>query len=196
MRALRVFRRRARSLFRSARVDGELENELANHLEQLTKENVAAGMDAGAARAAARRALGGTAQIAERCRDQRRLGWLTDLRKDIQYAWRMLRKAPGFTALAVATLALGVGASMAVYTLAESLLLRSLPYRSPERLTAIYSVHARRGELESVGQEDFRDWQASNTVRAHGIHRVRSEDADRARRCGASHRDVCFRRLL
>ena len=164
MRLLRVFRRRARSLFRSAQVDGELENELRYHLEQLTKENIAAGMDAGEARLAARRAMGGTALIAEQCRDQRRLGWLTDLRKDIVYAWRMLRKSPGFTALAVATLALGVGASMAVYTLAESLVLRSLPYASPERLTAIYSVHARRGELESIGQEDFRDWQASNNV--------------------------------
>lgn len=164
MRLLRVFRRRARSLFRGAQVDGELQNELAFHLEQLTKENIAAGMDAGEARLAARRALGGTSLIAEQCRDQRRIGWLTDLRKDVQYSWRMLRKSPGFTALAVVTLALGVGASIAVYTLAESLLLRSLPYATPERLTAIYSVHARRGELESVGGEDFRDWQAANTV--------------------------------
>jgi len=164
MRLLRVFRRRARSLFRSAEVDGELEKELAYHLEQLAKENIAAGMDAGEARQAARRALGGTAQIEEQCRDQRRIGWLTDMRKDVRYAWRMLRKSPGFTALAVVTLALGVGASIAVYTLGESLLLRSLPYPSPERLAAIYSVHVRRGELESVGQEDFRDWQASNTV--------------------------------
>ena len=164
MRLLRVFRRRARSLFRGAQVDRELASELAYHLEQLTQENIAAGMDAGEARRLARRALGGTAQIAEQCRDQRRLGWLTDLRKDVQYAWRMLRKSPGFTALAVVTLALGVGASIAVYTLAESLLLRALPYPSPDRLTAIYSVHARRGEMESIGQEDFRDWQAANTV--------------------------------
>lgn len=164
MRLLRVFRRRARSLFRGTQVDRELQNELAYHLEQLTRENIAAGMDGGEARRAARRALGGAAQIAEQCRDQRRLGWLTDLRKDVQYAWRMLRKSPGFTALAVVTLALGVGASIAVYTLAESLWLRALPYPSPDRLTAIYSVHARRGELESIGQEDFRDWRASNNV--------------------------------
>ena len=164
MRLLRVFRRRARSLFRSAQVDRELEKELAYHLDQLTRENISAGMEAGAARQAARRAMGGVAQIEEQCRDHRRLGWLTDLAKDVAYAWRMLRKSPGFTALAVVTLALGVGASLAVYTLGESLLLRSLPYASPERLAAIYSVHVKRGESESIGQEDFRDWQAANTV--------------------------------
>jgi len=158
-----VFRQRARSLFRSAQVDAELENELALHLEQLTRENMALGMEAAEARLAARRVLGGVAQIEEQCRDERRIGWFTDLQKDLFYAWRMLRKSPGFTALAVATLALGVGASIAVYALAEGLLLRSLPYPSPERLTSITSVHVRTGEA-AVGQEDFRDWQAANTV--------------------------------
>ena len=164
MRLLRVFCQRARSLFRSVKVDAELESELQYHLEQLTRENIAQGMDAGAARLAARRALGGAAQIAEQCRDQRRVSWLTDMGKETKFAWRMLLKSPGFTSLAVVTLAFGVGASLAVYTLAESLLLRSLPYASPERLAAIYSVHVRRGSLESIGQEDFRDWQAANTV--------------------------------
>ncbi len=145
-------------------MDGELGKELAYHLAQLTQENISAGMEPAVARRAAHRALGATALIADQCRDQRRVGWLTDMRKDVSYAWRMLRKSPGFTALAVVTLACGVGASLAVYTLGESLLLRSLPYPSPERLAAIYSVHARRGQLESIGQEDFRDWQAANTV--------------------------------
>jgi predicted permease len=164
VRLFRVFAQRARSLFRGAQVDRELENELAYHLELLTRENIASGMDAGKARLAARRALGGMAQIEEQCRDQRRVGWLTDLQKDAAYAWRMLRKSPGFTALAALTLALGAGASIAVYTLAESLLLRSLPYPAPERLVAIYSVHVQRGQPESVGQENFRDWQSANTV--------------------------------
>jgi predicted permease len=121
-------------------------------------------MDAGDARLAARRTLGGVASIEDQCRDQRRVGWVTDLQKDVAYAWRMLRKSPGFTALAVVTLAVGVGASIAVYTLAESLVLRSLPYPAPERLVAIYSVHVQRGEPEAVGQENFRDWQSANTV--------------------------------
>jgi putative ABC transport system permease protein len=164
MRLMRVFRQRVRSLFRGAQVDSELANEIQFHLEQLTRENIAAGMDARAARLAARRELGGMAQIEEQCRDQRRVSWFTEMGKDIGYAWRMLRKSPGFTSLAVITLAFGVGASLAVYTLAESLLLRSLPYPSPDRLAAIYSVHVLRGESENIGQEDFRDWQAANTV--------------------------------
>ena len=164
MRLLRVFRQRVRSLFRSAKVDAELETELQYHFEQLTRENIALGMDARAARLAARRALGGVSVIEEQCRDQRRVSWLREMSKDVRYAWRALRKSPGFTALAVVTLAFGVGASLAVYALAESLLLRSLPYHSPERLVAIYSVHVKRGEMESIGQEDFRDWQAANTV--------------------------------
>jgi len=167
MRWLRILRLRARALLRAGEVDGELARELALHLEQLTRENIESGMDAGAARLAARRMLGSVAGIEDRCRDQRRIGWIADLRIDAVYAWRVLRKSPGFTALAVVTLAFGAGASIAAYALAEGLLLRSLPYPSPERLAAIYSVHARRGSLESVGQEDFRDWQAANTVFEH-----------------------------
>ena len=136
---------------------------MALHLELLTRENVESGMAPTEARLAARRALGGMAQIAEQCRDQRRVGWLSDLGKDIAYAWRMLRKSPGFTAVAALTLALGVGGCVAVYALAEALVLRSLPYPAPERLVSISSVHVRRGE-SGIGQDDFRDWQASSNV--------------------------------
>jgi predicted permease len=85
------------------------------------------------------------------------------LRHDLAYAWRTLSKSPGFAALSVVTLAMGVGASIAVYALAEGLLLRSLPYPAPERLVSITDVHVRRGE-SAIGQENFRDWQAANTV--------------------------------
>ena len=162
-RLLRVLRQRARSLFRGARTDAELDRELAYHLEQLTAENIASGMEPGPARLAAHCAMGGVAQIQEQCRDQRRIGWLTDLSKDFAYAGRTLSKSPGFTALAAATLALGVGAGIAAFALAEAMLLRSLPYAAPERLVSISDVHVRRGE-SGVGQDNFRDWQASNTV--------------------------------
>jgi predicted permease len=85
------------------------------------------------------------------------------LHHDLAYAWRTLRKSPGFAALGVLTLAVGVGASIAVYALAEGLLLRSLPYPAPERLVSITNVHVRRGE-SAIGQENFRDWQAANTM--------------------------------
>lgn len=163
MRLLRVLRQRARSLVRGAKADAELARELAFHLEQLTRENIACGMDPAAARLAAQRTLGGVAQIEEQCRDHRGVRWLTDLLKDFVYAWRMLAKSPGFTTLAVVTLALGVGASIAVYALSEALLLRSLPYPEPQRLVRITNVYGPYGN-RPVGQENFRDWQAYNTV--------------------------------
>ena len=162
MRLFRVFRQRACSLFRGAEADAELESELAFHLEQLTRENIESGMTAAEARLAARRALGNSTSLAEECRDQRRIGWLTEIGKDVAYAWRMLRKSPGFSALAAVTLAFGMGASIAVYTFAEALLLRSLPYPEPQRLVAVWNVHGNEGP--SVGQDNFAEWRAANTV--------------------------------
>ena len=163
MRLLRILRQRARSLLRGANVDAELARELDFHLEQLTRENVAAGMDPAEARRAAKRALGRVAQLEEQCRDHRRVHGLTDLLKDFAYAWRTLAKSPGFTSLAVITLALGVGASIAVYALAEGLLLRSLPYPEPERLVRLANLHQERAG-GFVSQAKFRDWRESSTV--------------------------------
>jgi len=84
--------------------------------------------------------------------------------RDLVYAWRGLRRSPGVAALAVFTLALGVGASIAVYALAEALLVRSLPYPAAERLVAITDTNPRHGDSNGVGQENFRAWQAANTV--------------------------------
>ena len=163
MRLLRVLRQRVRSLVRGAKVDAELARELAFHVEQLTRENIASGMEPAAARLAAQRALGGVAQIEEECRDHRRVHWLTDLLKDFVYAWRTLAKSPGFTSLAVVTLALGVGASIAVYALSEALLLRSLPYPEPERLVRVDNIH-QQNPGGFVSHAIFRDWQESSTA--------------------------------
>lgn len=165
MRLLRVLRQRVRSLVRGAKADDELARELGFHLEQLTRENIASGIEPVAARLAARRTLGGLAQIEEECRDHRRMRRLTDLLKDFGHAWRTLAKSPGFTSLAVVTLALGVGASIAVYALSEALLLRALPYAEPQRLVRIAGKYLPTGIAEApIGQENFRDWEASNSV--------------------------------
>lgn len=163
MRWTRVLRQRARSIFRAAQADQELDRELAFHLEELTREFAASGITPDEAQRAARRELGGVTQVAEECRDRRRVNWITDLGKDLRFAARIAAKSPGFTAAAVATLALGVGASLAVYALAEGLLLRALPFPQPERLVAITDVHVRRGE-SGVGEQNFRDWRAWNSV--------------------------------
>lgn len=91
-------------------------------------------------------------------------GWLTGFSKDLVCGARTLGKSPGFAALAVITLALGIGTSIACYALYEALLLRSLPFPRPEQLVRFVDVHAQQGTIPFVGQENFRDWQTLNTV--------------------------------
>jgi putative ABC transport system permease protein len=136
-RFLRVGRQRLRSVLRQDDVDGELERELAFHLEQLTAEKVADGLTLDEARLAARREFGNPALVAERSRDQRRVGWIHDLRQDLLYGWRMLRRSPGFTTVALASLALGIGGNAAVLGAMHAVLLQKLPFVHGERLVII-----------------------------------------------------------
>src|SRR5436190_20994470 len=125
---------RFRSLFRKGRVEQELAEELRFHLGKLTEEYVAKGMTPEEARYAALRELGGVEQIKEECRDMRRVNYLEDFLQDVRYGLRQLRRSPGFTAVATLTLALGIGVNTAIFTLINSLLLRSLPVENPKEL--------------------------------------------------------------
>ena len=125
---------RFQSLFRKNRVERELSDELRFHLEKLVEERVAKGMAPEEARYAALRELGGVEQIKEECRDMRRMNVIDDLVKDLSFGLRQLRRNPGFAAVAVITLALGIGANTAIFTLVDAVVLKSLPAANPKQL--------------------------------------------------------------
>src|SRR5262252_3248996 len=165
MRVRRVLGHRLRSLFRRADEDADLQRELEIHLEQLTKEHIAAGMNERDAVLAARREFGSLEWTKEQCRDVRRVSLADDLMKDLAFAARLLRKSPGFTLTAVGSLALGIGANTAIFSIVNAFLLRPLPFDHPERIVSLFERNVIGVEQQmGVAPGNFLDWQASATT--------------------------------
>ena len=127
-------------LFRRRSLEAQMNEELRAHLDGLIERNLAAGMSRDEARFAALRAFGGTAQIQERARDERRSVWAEQVSQDLGYALRQVRKHPGFASVVVLILGLGIGANTAVFSALEVLLLRPLPVRAPQELAIVAYV--------------------------------------------------------
>jgi predicted permease len=159
MSGLRVFLSRLGSLFRKERLDQELDAELRSHFEMLVEENLRKGMAPEEARRAARLRLGGSAQIQEEYREQRGLPLLETLWQDARYGLRIFAKKPGFTAIAVLTLALGIGPNAAIFSIVNAFLLRPLPFAHPERLTMVWEKDD-DGSPGNTTYATFVDWQA------------------------------------
>jgi macrolide transport system ATP-binding/permease protein len=163
MRIADIMRLRLRSLFSRTRVEQELDEEMQYHLERETEANMAAGMTRQDARVAALRSIAGLEHWKEECRDTRGLNLFDNLRNDLRFAMRQLRKNPAFTATAVFVLALGMCAALAIFAFVDAVLIKPLPYRDPSRLVAVYEVNA-MFPRSNLSYADYLDWKQRNRV--------------------------------
>jgi putative ABC transport system permease protein len=152
--------------FRRRYWDEERARELEAHLEIETDENVTRGMSAQEARYAAYRKLGNLTLIREEIYRMNSLGWLETLWQDLRYGLRQLRRSPGFMAVAVITLALGIGATTAIFTVINSVVLRPLPYPHPERLFLIQSWLPGR-DFGPLSAAEYVEYQKQTQAFAH-----------------------------
>ena len=198
---MRRFLFRLINVFRRARAEEELARETAAHLALLEADYQRRGMTAGDARLAARRAFGGVEQMKDRQRDARSFAWLDDARRDLQYAVRTLRNAPGFTAVAVLTLALGIGANSAIFTLVDAVLMKSLPVHDPGSLVMLGDARSSgvgtrpRGSFPVYSHELYQHLRDTNVL--DGLCAFQSADAQvSVRRMGSSAAGTAGARLV
>jgi putative ABC transport system permease protein len=154
-----------RSVFHRTQVDEELDEELQYHFESLVDQGIQRGLTREEARTAAARAMGPVTQNREKCREARGVDFLDDLWRDLRYAGRSMRRNPGFAALAILIMALGIGANTAVFSVVNAVLLRPLAYHNPERIVSLGTREIAQGpsDFQQVSIPNFQDWQSQSS---------------------------------
>ena len=150
-----------RRWFRRGHWEREMNDELRFHIERQTDANIAAGMPRDEARRQALLQFGGAEAVKEDCREQSSGFWLETFWSDVRYGVRMMARAPGFTIVAILTLALGIGANTAIFSVVNGVLLNPLPFPQPEQLVSL-SESKPNFATGSISYLNFRDWQRNN----------------------------------
>lgn len=163
MRWPEILRLRLRSLTSRRQVEDELDEELRYHFDREMDENLAAGMSRDEARWAALRSVGGLEQRKEECRDMRGLNLIDNSLQDIRFSLRQLRKNLGFTLTAILLLALGMGASVAIFAFVDATLIKPLPYKDPTRLVGVFET-VPLFPRSNLSYPDYLDWKKMNKV--------------------------------
>jgi putative ABC transport system permease protein len=160
---------RLRSFWRSAakrrEMEGDLDDEMRFHVEarteQLMRERA---LPRAEAERQARIEFGGTENYQEECRESRGVRWIDDLRQDLRYGARSLRKSPGLMIVAVVTLAIGVGCSSLLFSMVQQWVLQSVTFPQAERLAVLWKIDSKKGWTSAVSSQDFEDWREQNQV--------------------------------
>src|SRR5580704_17779709 len=165
MRRLRRLFAKLNNLFRHGHADQELAREVSAHLTLLEDEFQRRGLSPDEARTQALRAYGGVEQAKQLHREERSILWLEQTFADLRVACRSLLKTPGFTTVAVVTLALGIGANIAIFTVVNAVLLRPLPFQHPEQLVRVFDDLNGAGAKDvGMSEPEFEDLRRSSDV--------------------------------
>jgi predicted permease len=152
--------RRLRSVTNRSEVEDGLSEEIRFHIDQQTEKNIRTGMNPAEARRQALIRFGGVERVKEQTRDEFRPALLEDFLRDLRYGARVLRRAPAFAIVAIATLGLGIGAAAAVFSVVEGVLLSPLPYPNADRIVRLFQVNATGRRTGTVSEPNFEDWKS------------------------------------